>query len=165
MTEEEFDDDFVSKSQLKREVEEMQALGERLISLKPAQLEQLDLPESLYDAVVEAKRLNSHGAQRRQRQYIGKLMRQVEIEPIQAQFEEWDRLNRTHLVRFHQLEQWRDRLLTDKQALGELIEQYPQVEIQRIRTLIRNAAKEQAANKPPKSSRELFKLLRELAGE
>lgn len=157
------DDDFISKSEIKREAEAAQALGERLIELRQEQLDQLDLSEVLYDAVMLAKRLTAYGAIRRQKQYIGKLMRKEELEPIQAKFDEWDRTARSQNAKFHQLERWRDRLLADDDAIGEFMQQYAEVDVQRLRTLIRNARKEQAANKPPKSSRELFKLLRELA--
>ena len=156
------EDDFVSKSQLKREMEAVQAIGERLITLKPEQLQKLDLPDTLRDAVELAKRITSHGALRRQKQYIGKLMRNIEIEPIEAKFAEWERGNRAQTAKLHQLERWRERLLADDKALGELIEAYPQADVQHLRTLMRNAKKEQAANKPPKSSRELFKVLRDL---
>ncbi len=157
------EDDFVSKSQLKREMEAVQAIGERLITLKPEQLQQLDLPDTLRDAVELAKRITSHGALRRQKQYIGKLMRNIEIEPIEAKFAEWERGNRAQTTaKLHQLERWRERLLADDKALGELIEVYPQADVQHLRTLMRNAKKEQTANKPPKSSRELFKVLRDL---
>lgn len=156
-------DDYVSKSHFKREAEAVQEIGERLIDLSVDKLNQLDLPENLMDAVLLAKRLTAHGALRRQRQYIGKLMRRIDPEPIQAKFEEWERTSRSQLARFHQLERWRERLLADEQAVGALMETYPALDIQRVRSLVRNAKKEQAANKPPKSSRELFQYLRELA--
>lgn len=156
------DDDYVSRSHDKREAEEAQVLGEKLINLRPEQLAQLDLPERLVDAVLEAKRLNNHGALRRQKQYIGKLMRQVELEPIQAKFAEWEFSSRAHLAVFHRLERLRDQLLLDDTALSELFEAYPQLDRQHLRGLIRNARKEQAMNKPPKSSRELFQYLRSL---
>jgi ribosome-associated protein len=157
------DDDYVSRSHDKREAEAVQAWGEKLITLRVEQLEQLDLPESLVDAVLEAKRLSSHGALRRQKQYIGKLMRQVELEPIQAKFSEWEFNSRAHLAVFHRLERWRDQLLVDDGAITELLEVYPELDMQHLRGLIRNARKEQATNKPPKSSRELFQYLRSLA--
>lgn len=157
------DDDYVSRSHDKREAEAAQVLGEKLIELRPEQLKELGLPERLVDAVLEAKRLNNHGALRRQKQYIGKLMRQEELEPIQAKFAEWEFNSRAHLAVFHRLERWRDQLILDDAALGELLEAYPAVDMQHLRGLIRNARKEQAANKPPKSSRELFQYLRSLA--
>ncbi|EIJ35643.1 ribosome biogenesis factor YjgA [Thiothrix nivea] len=158
------EDDYISKSHFKREAEAKQDLGERLITLRQEQLDQLDLSETLYDAVMLAKRLTSNGAIRRQRQYIGKLMRSEELEPIEAKFAEWDRKDRADTVRLHRLERWRDQLLADDDALSEWLAEHPDTDVQRLRTLIRNARKEQAASKPPKSSRELFKLLREVGG-
>lgn len=158
------DDDFISKSEIKREAEAAQALGERLIVLPQEKLDQLDLSETLYDAVMLAKRLTAYGAIRRQKQYIGKLMRNEELEPIQVQFERWDRATHSQTAKFHQLERWRERLLADDNALGELLQTYPAVDMQRVRTLIRNARKEQTANSPPKHSRELFQYLRGLGG-
>lgn len=156
------DEDFISKSQIKREAEAAQDVGEKLIALRNEQLAQLDLPERLYDAIMEAKRLTSNGAIRRQKQFIGKLMRQVEVEPIAAKFEEWERGNRAQTAKLHVVERWRERLLNDDKAIGALLGEYPAADVQHLRTLIRNALKEQAANKPPKSSRELFKALRDL---
>jgi ribosome-associated protein len=162
----EFEDDFISKSQLKRESEAQQAVGVRLIDLTPDKLAQLDLPEKLVDAVELARKLlerNERGALKRQKQYIGKLMRSVEVEPIEAKFAEWERGNRAQTTMLHRLEQWRERLLTDESAVEQWVNAYPQTDIQRMRTLIRNAKKEQATSKPPKSSRELFKLLRDIS--
>ena len=157
------DDDYISKSEFKREAEAVQELGEQLIALRQEQLDQLDLSETLYDAVLLAKRLTANGAIRRQKQYIGKLMRKEELEPIQAKLAEWERTSRSQLAKFHQLERWRERLLAGDEVMGQLLQDYPALDMQRLRTLIRNARKEQAANKPPKSSRELFQYLRELA--
>lgn len=157
------DDDFISRSQVKREAEAAQVVGERLITLRQEQLDQLDLPEKLYDAVILAKRLDANGAIRRQKQYIGKIMRTIELEPIQAKLDDWDGRNREDNAKFHQLERWRERLLADDSAVGDLMKTYPELDMQHTRTLIRNARKEQTASKPPKSSRELFQYLRTLA--
>jgi ribosome-associated protein len=152
----------ISRSQRKRDVEALQEIGERLVTLNASQLGQLDLPDNLRDAVREAKRLTANGAIRRQKQYIGKLMRSVDPAPIQAKFDEWDGTSREQAAKFHQLERWRDKLLADDKAISDLVLAYPRADVQRLRTLIRNAHKEQAAGRPPKSSRELFKELRQL---
>lgn len=158
----ELPDEF-SRQKRKNEVEAWQAAGERLIKLSDSQLKQLDLPEEIYDAVVEAKRLTANGAIRRQRQYIGRLMREDEdpngiVERLQA----LEGNARNNITKLHLVERWRDRLVADENVLGELIEAYPNADMQRLRSLIRNAQKEAANNKPPKSSRELFAVLREL---
>ena len=152
----------ISRSQRKREMEALQEIGERLVTLNASQLGQLDLPENLRDAVKEAKRLTANGAIRRQKQYIGKLMRSIDPAPIEAKFAEWDGSSREQAAKFHQLERWRDRLLADDKAISDLVLAHPRADVQHLRTLIRNAHKEQAANRPPKSSRELFKELRQL---
>ena len=162
-TYEDEEDDYISRSVDKRAAEDAQALGERLIELRPEQLRQMDLSTELLDAILECKRLKANGAIRRQRQYIGKLMRNEILEPIEAKLAEWDFARKAEVTRFHRMEQWRDRLLADDQAVGELMQEYPALDVQRVRTLIRNARKQQAQNQPPKSSRELFQYLKELA--
>ncbi len=154
------DDDFVSKTRRKKEMHALQELGERLVSLSRDRLESLHLPERLQDAVLEARRITSHGARKRQMQYIGKLMRDVDPAPIQARFDAWDGKSHAEAARFHALERWRERLLKDEKALQEFAGEFPHADLQVIRTLIRNARKEQAENKPPRNFRALFRELR-----
>ncbi|MDX3906660.1 MAG: ribosome biogenesis factor YjgA [Pigmentiphaga sp.] len=135
-----------SKSQLKRQMTALQELGERLVGLPDSKLRQLPLAERLYDAVREAQRITSHEARRRQLQYVGKLMRDARIEPIQAMLAEWDGESMEQIAAFHQLELWRDRLLADDQYVTAFMNQYPHAEAQPLRALIRAARKEQAAN-------------------
>ncbi len=155
--------DAPSKTQRKADMDALQDLGVTLTELPKSRLAVLDLPESLLDAINEYKRLTANGALRRQRQYIGSLMRQVDTAPIVEQLAIWDGKNQAENARFHQLENWRDRLIADAKALDAFIALYPTAEIQTLRNLIRNAQKELVASKPPKSSRELFKLLREIS--
>jgi ribosome-associated protein len=119
----------------------------------------------LMDAIREAKRITANGAIRRQRQYIGSLMRNVDIDPIKDQLQRWEGKHTAESAYFHRLENWRARLIAEESTLSEFMLQYPNVDSQQLRTLIRNARREEAANKPPKSSRELFKLLREITAE
>lgn len=151
-----------SKTKRKQEMHALQDIGEQLVGLNKDRLAQINLPETLLDAVIEAKRLTGHEARRRQMQYLGKLMRSVDEEPIRAKLDEWNNVTRVQGAKFHALERWRERLLTEEQALSDLVAEYARADIQQIRTLIRNAQKEAAAGKPPKSSRALFKLLREM---
>ncbi len=154
-----------SKTKRKQEMHALQDIGEQLVGLNKDRLAQINLPETLLDAVIEAKRLTGHEARRRQMQYLGKLMRSVDEEPIRAKLDEWNNVTRVQGAKFHALERWRERLLTEEQALSDLVAEYARADIQQIRTLIRNAQKEAAAGKPPKSSRALFKLLREMIEE
>jgi ribosome-associated protein len=158
----EVEDEFVSKTRRKKDMHALQELGEQLVALGNDRLAQLDLPESLRDAVKEAKRITKFGALSRQMQYIGKLMREVDPEPIRAKLEEWAGQSKELNAKFHRLEKLRERLLEDDQVLGEVAEQFPQADLQHLRALIRNARQEHLANKPPKSSRSLFRELRAL---
>jgi ribosome-associated protein len=151
----------VSKTKLKAAMDELQDIGETLVGLPKDKLNKLALPETLLDAVLEAKRITSNGATRRQMQYIGRLMRDVDVAPIVDQLQRWEGKHTAENAHFHQLERWRSRLLEDESALSEFMRLHPHVDGQQIRALIRNARREHIANRPPKSSRELFKLLRE----
>lgn len=151
----------ISKTKRKAEMDALQDIGVTLVSLPKEKLAKLDLPEKLLDAVNEAKRITANGAIRRQMQYIGRLMREVDTAPIVDQLQRWEGKHQEENAHFHQLEKWRSRLLSDNKAVELFINEFPQVDSQQLRTLIRNAQREAAANKPPKSSRELFKLLRQ----
>ena len=155
----------ISKTKLKAEADALQEIGVKLVALPNSKLTQLDLPERLVDAINEAKRITANGATRRQKQYIGSLMREIDVAPIVEQMEKWEGKNTAENAYFHNLERWRSRLIEDEGALSEFIQQYPHVDSQQIRTLIRNARREASATQPPNSSRELFKLLREITGE
>jgi ribosome-associated protein len=159
--EDDADDSVVSKSQRKRESTALQDLGKELFELSRDQLKKMDLPEALLGALLEAKRLTSHGAMRRQMQFIGKVMRDIEVEPINQQLAVIRGESNIAKAAFHALENWRMRLIEDDAALNEWLALQPDTDVQQIRQLIRNARKEATEAKPPKSSRALFKLLRE----
>ncbi|MBK9160887.1 MAG: DUF615 domain-containing protein [Nitrosomonadales bacterium] len=154
-----------SKTRVKKQMHELRDLGKELTELGKDQLAQLDLPDKLREAIREMGRINSFGAQRRQIQYIGKLMREVDPAPILAKLDAWQGKSRQHTAHMHQLERWRERLLESDAALTELLAAYPQTDVQRLRALIRNAKKEQELQKPPKSFREIFQVLREAIPE
>lgn len=154
-----------SKTKIKKQMHELRDLGMELTELSKDQLAQLDIPENLRDAIREMKSINKFGAQRRQMQYIGKLMREVETAPILAKLDVWKGKSQQHTAYMHLLERWRDRLMEHDSALTELLAAYPQAEAQRLRALIRNAHKETAAGKPPRSYREIFQVLREIIPE
>ncbi len=151
-----------SKTQLKAEADAQQALGVRLTELSKDKLLKLNLPEEVFEAVLESRKITANGAIRRHRQYLGRLMREIDTAPIVEQLARWDGKHTAENAYFHGLERWRDRLINDSNAMSEFMALHPSTDSQQLRTLIRNAQKELAANKPPKSSRELFKLLREI---
>jgi ribosome-associated protein len=152
----------ISKTQLKAEADAQQALGVRLSELPKDKLLKLDLPDTVLTAVLDTKKITANGAIRRHRQYLGRLMREIDNAPILEQLARWDGKHTAENAYFHGLERWRERMIADSNALAEFIALYPQTDIQQLRTLVRNAQKELAADKPPKSSREIFKLLREV---
>ena len=162
-----FEETPVSKSQRKREAHALQALGESLVKLNKSALAQIPLSDDLRNAINEARRLHQHGALKRQMQYIGKLMRQCDVEPIRTAYEKVTNSYRENVEQHHELEQWRDRLLSNgDQALEELLTEHPEVDRQHLRQLIRTAHQETTKGKPPKAARELFRYLREVfAGE
>jgi ribosome-associated protein len=154
-----------SKTKIKKQMHELRDLGKELTELGKDQIAQLDIPENLRDALREMKSINKFGAQRRQIQYIGKLMREIDPAPILAKLDAWKGKSQHHVAYMHQLERWRDRLLESDAALTELLSAHPQADAQRLRSLIRNAQKEIEAQKPPKNYREIFQVLREIIPE
>lgn len=152
----------ISKTQRKRESHSLQDIGEELVALNMERLQELDLPRNLLDAVLDAKRISKFGALRRQMQYLGRLMRDVDAEPIRERLDAWKGQSAGEIAKLHLIERWRTRLLGDDQALGELAGAHPDADLQRLRTLIRNVRREAEAKKPPKSYRELFQALREI---
>jgi ribosome-associated protein len=152
-------DELPSKTRRKREMHELQALGAELVALNDDQLSSMALPERLMDAVLDARRMLKHEARRRQLQFIGKIMRTVDAGPIREQLAAWQVASRAHTARLHSIERWRARLLEDDRAIAELLRAHPHADASRLRTLVRNAKREQAAGQPPKSFRALFQLL------
>ena len=152
-----------SKSQVKRECDALQKLGEKLLQLNSTELEKIILPERLAHAIHEGRKLQARGALKRQRQYIGKLMRDVDSESIIKQLEVIRHQHDFHNAQFKQAEQWRDRLVDeDPNAMSELIELYPDLDRQHVNQLVRLAKRELDNAKPPVSKRKLFKYLHEL---
>jgi ribosome-associated protein len=154
-----------SKTKQKQAMHELQALGEALLDLPAAQLDALQLPDALLRALREAKTIAAHGAKRRQIQYIGRLMRDVDAAPIRERLALARGESAQASARHRRLEQWRARLMEDDAALTEFAQQFPRADTQILRTLIRNARREQKEAKPPRAFRELFRLLREAAAD
>ncbi|MFW2372866.1 MAG: ribosome biogenesis factor YjgA [Gammaproteobacteria bacterium] len=158
------DDEWVSKTQRKRECDQLQSLGEELITLSNQELDQFNLSDSLYKAILEARKIKQHGALKRQRQYIGKLMRDIDTEDIANRLEKIRHQHDLNNVHFKRIEQWRDRILqTGDQAINDLLAEFPLADRQYLRQLHRNSIKEAKQNKPPAAARLIFKYLRELS--
>jgi ribosome-associated protein len=149
-----------SKSQRKRDMLALQVLGVRLVALNDRQLAQLDLPEGLFDAIVAAQRISDFEGRRRQMQYIGRLMREIDPQPIAAQLKAWGAGAREHTAIQHSVEQWRVRLLADERELTRFYDEYPNADLQHLRSLIVAVKRDQAEGRTPKRYRELFRVLR-----
>lgn len=151
-----------SKSALKREMTALQKIGEELVDLSSAQLAKISMPELLKDAVMLARRLKNREGKRRQLQYIGKIMRNIDSDAMRQRLDSFNHQSQAYRQKFHQLEQWRDRLMADgDKALDELLKESPEIDRQHLRQLIRQAKKEISQSKPPAASRKIFKYLQE----
>jgi len=153
-------DEIVSKTKRKREMHELQALGVALVELSESQLGFLE--EELRRAVLEAKRISAHEGRRRQMQYIGRLMRDIDPAPIRARLEEINGGSAQANAKHKRLEALRGRLMADDAALTEFAATHPSADLQALRALIRNSRKEQKEGKPPRAYRELFRLLKSI---
>jgi ribosome-associated protein len=171
MTNDEFNDNLpeepLSKTRRKKDMHALQDLGETLTTLPPALLDKCNLPAELLQAIAEYKRIpDRRGAKKRQLQFIGRVMRDIDAEPILQVLDEQGQQAELAKRRFQRLEEVREQLLAgDQGTLDELIRDYAGFDIQYARALIRQAQKEQAENKPPAASRKLFAYLREITAK
>ena len=156
---------WVSKSEIKRDAEALKKLGEKLVDLTKAKLDKIPLEDALLEAVNLAQRLQKE-ARRRQLQYIGKLLRGMDVEPIQAALEKLENKHQQQQAMLHKLELLRDALVAKgDDALTDFLMDYPQADRQHLRNLIRTASKEKEQNKPAKAYREIFQYLKEIVLE
>jgi ribosome-associated protein len=153
-------DEILSKTKRKQEMHALQALGAALVELPEAQIASLDIAERLKLAVLAAKRIKSHEARRRQMQFIGKLMRDADPEPIRALIDSVQGSSAQAAARHQRLETWRERLIADDEALTAA---YPRTDLQGLRALLRNVRKEAKEGKPPRAYRELFRFIKDAA--
>ncbi|NBV17189.1 ribosome biogenesis factor YjgA [Janthinobacterium sp.] len=155
-----------SKSELKRQMTVLQKLGEELVNEARDRVKRVPMPEDVRDAILECQLIKDHEGRRRQLQYVGKKMRTLdeeEVAAIQRTIDSWKGLSKADTAAMHAMERRRDKLLADDKALTVLLSENPELDVQHLRTLIRNARKEQAENKPPKAYREIFQILKQIA--
>ena len=156
-----------SKTQLKAEADEKQALGEALLTLRADLMARLDLPDKLLDAITQAKKITNFEGRRRQMQFIGKLMRPLDADPIREAINEQLNGSAQLTLALHLAEQWRDKLVVDDEALSAWLTEYPTTDAQQLRAMIRQARKDFKPEKPGeaprhgKSYREIFQLVKE----
>lgn len=156
----------ISKSQKKRDMTALQKLGEELVEQSGERLEKVELPETLRDAIGDAQKIHDHEGRRRQMQYIGRLMRDVDVAPIRAALDAWAGASRAEAATLHAIERWRERLIDDDQALTDFASAHGAAlnpdTLQQLRATIRTSRKERSEGKPPKHFRELFRLIRDV---
>ncbi len=150
-----------SKTRRKQEMTALQELGESLLRLTADQLARIDLPDTLREALQEAARIKAHEGRRRQMQYIGKLMRQVDPEPIRRAIDNAQGTSRAAVALMHRCERLRDALLDDDAALTAFLADHPGTDPQPLRAMIRAARRERGQNAAPRHSRELYRWLHE----
>ena len=165
--------DDLSRTDLKRESTELQKLGEALLTLRADLLERLPLSDKFRDAIADAKRITNFEGKHRQMQFIGKLMRKLEaseVDEVRAALDEQANGSAAENLLLHQAEIWRDRLISQDDAAGQWIEQYPTTDTQQLRALIRQARKDAVPEKPGaavrhgRAYRDIFQLVREALG-
>ena len=152
----------ISKTQRKKAVHELQDLGEALVELGEERLAQVEMPDFLRDAVIAARGITAHGARKRQRQYIGKLMRKVDAEPIRAKLDTWLAQSRGPTLTHKRAEEWRNRLLDEDGALSNLLREYPRADTTYLQKLMDATARERETGHPPRAFRQLYQALHAL---
>jgi len=157
--------DRPSKSELKRQSNDLQKLGEQLVDAPRDRVKRVEMPEDVRDAILTCQEISNHEGRRRALQFVGKKMRTLdeeEVAIIQRTIDSWKGASKAETAALHALERRRDKLLSDDTALTTLLEEAPELDVQHLRTLIRNARKEVAESKPPKAYREIFQILKDL---
>jgi ribosome-associated protein len=150
------EDDFISKSQRKRDMTALQDLGAALVKLAPDQLARIEMPESLRDAVTACRKFTKHEARRRQMQYIGRIMRDLDAGPIAQQLAAMHAPSHAQTALFHRAEEWRDDMLADDEAITRFVQEFPDADPRQLRVMAEKARAERAAERPPKHYREMF---------
>jgi len=157
--------DRPSKSELKRQSNELQKLGEQLVDAPRDRVKRVPMPDDVRDAILTCQEITNHEGRRRALQFVGKKMRTLdeeEVAVIQRTIDSWKGASKAETAALHALERRREKLLADDKALTVLLEENPELDVQHLRTLIRNARKEVAESKPPKAYREIFQILKDL---
>jgi ribosome-associated protein len=153
------DANLISKSRRKRQMLALQELGVALTRLAPEQLARIELPDGLREAVAQCRGMTKHEAIRRQLQYIGRLMRELDCTPIARQLEALDAPSHLATARFHRVERWRGEILADAGAVDRFVLEFPEADPDLLRKLATSANEERSAEKPPRRFRELFQVI------
>lgn len=151
----------ISKSQKKRNMIALQSVGEELVALSNDVINKMDLPDELRVAVLDAKRIpnSKHGGNKRQMQYIGRLMREVDPAPILAQLQALKAPNQKQTAQHHLAERWRERMLADATSVAAFVREFPEADAVMLEKLLTAAKDDHAKQRPPKNFRLLYQTL------
>ena len=155
-------DNFVSKTELKREAKNVHEFGKILASLTELQIAQIDLPENILDAIKDLKNIKKGSAKKRQSLYLAKLLREIDLSKAQDFVNQIKFESQAEIRRIHEAEDWRDKLISDVSYLTNIIDKAQNVDIQRLRNLVINSQKEIKKKKSKKNQKELFNYLKEI---
>jgi len=151
---------IISKTELKKDSKKIQALGRSIAEMSNDEIKKFNFPLNIQQAINEFKSIKSNSAKNRQAQYLGKLLRSIDLTEAYVVMEQLRTNSQKGIQLDHYIEKWRDKLISDKEAITEFISLYSSSENQTIRQLIQNNLKEKASNKPPKSYRQLFQVIK-----
>ena len=152
--------DKISKTKRKQQMHELQDLGEELVALSKDALKKTPMSDELREAIKEYQRIPTHGAHRRQMQYIGKIMRNEDTAPIVEKLKQLKGSSTAATALLHRIERYRTEMIANDAAITQFLADFPAVDAQPLRVLVRNARKEAEQAKPPKAYRELFQLIK-----
>tara|TARA_B100000787_G_C16170719_1_gene286353 strand:+ start:330 stop:830 length:501 start_codon:yes stop_codon:yes gene_type:complete len=152
----------VSKTELKKDSKKIQQFGRKISELTMNNIEAFKFPLNIYKATIELKNLKSNSAKKRQVQYLGKLLREIDLTDALIVMKQLKVSSQREIQRNHIIEGWRDKLLSNNESITEFVDEYPQIDRQSLRQAISNTQKEKKDNKPPKYSKQLFKLLKDI---
>ena len=153
--------EFVSKTELKKDSKKIQAFGKKISELSSEEISSFKFPDTILKAIKDCKSIKSNVAKKRQVQYLGKLLREIDLSEAYLKMDQINSNSQFEVRNNHKAEIWRERLIQDKDAVTELIKLCPDVDRQKIRQLIQNTLKEIKASNHPKYYRRLFKYIKE----
>jgi len=153
--------EFISKTVLKKESKDIQDFGKEIAQHTEEKIKKFDFSSNITDAIIDLKNIKSNSAKKRQVQYLGKLLREIDLTEAYSLMQQFKFGLKKEMQRNRLIEEWRDKLINNESELTEFINQYPNTDVQELRQLILNAQKEIKNNKGNKCSRQLYKLLRD----
>ena len=158
-------DSVVSKTELKKDSKKIQQFGKKISELSINDIKIFKLPSNIYEATIELKNIRSNSAKKRQVQYLGKLLREIDLTDAHLVMEQIKVSSQKEIQRNHIIEAWRDKLLSNDKSTTEFVDKFPKIDRQSLRQTISNTKKERKDNKPPKYFRQLYKLIKDVIND